>query len=558
MKVLNQNLINVEVNNQPLQIDQGSTLEDILKVVPAPLHTPLAAIVNGQIQELTYPIYADSNITWIDTTNDIGMRIYKRGLFLVLATAVNNIFPKATLKIEHSLPHGTYCEIRCEDFRILVEENVNAIKNEMKRIIAENRPIKRQDIFKNDAIKFFQGQGRFENANNIKYKPGDTVSLYSCGTVFDYFYEPVATSTGVLKLFDLHSYHYGLILRIPAKNNPNILPTYHAPQKLSQILYEGERWGELLEVENIAQLNNIIETNQLGEFVQINEALHERNLYEIAKSISDHNDEVKLILIAGPSSSGKTTFAHRLYIQLRVNGIKPITISLDDYFVDREFTPKDENGGLDFESINALDLELFNRHLVDLIDGKEVIVPRFDFTTGRRKAEGHKVKLEANQVLIIEGIHGLNEKLTESIPHSNKRKIYISALTQLNVDDWTPISSSDTRLIRRIYRDIQYRGTSAKQTINRWPSVRKGEAKNIFPFQEEADYMFNSALIYEKAILKGLVQPELEKIGPGEPEFLEAQRLIRLLQFFVPAFPDNVPINSILKEFIGGSCFRES
>lgn len=554
MKITSQNSVNVVIDEETFEFAQGSTLEEILKEVPAPKYTPLAALINGHIQELTYPVYADSNIIWIDQTDQIGMRIYKRSLFLVLATAVDNVFPGVNLKIAHSLSNGTYCEIRSEEYKILVDENIDAIREQMKKIVKEDRPIVPQVISKDDAIKFFESQGKIQNAENIKYKPGSTVRLYSCGGVFDYFYEPVAANTGILKYFDVHSYHDGLILSIPTRDDPYTLPPYEPPQKLSQVLLEGERWGKLLEVENVAQLNKIIETKQLSEFVQINETLHERNLYEIATDISQHSD-VKLILIAGPSSSGKTTFAERLYIQLRVNGIKPVTVSLDDYFVNREATPKDEFGAYDFESLYALDLDLFNEHLVDLIAGKEVVIPRFDFTTGSRKDEGETIKLEKNQVLIVEGIHALNEKLTESIPHKYKRKIYISALTQINVDDWTPISSSDTRLIRRIYRDIQYRGTSVKNTIKMWPSVRRGEEKNIFPFQEEADYMFNSSLIYEKSIFKKLVQPELEKIEPGEPEYHEAQRLIRLLQFFVPAYAQTVPVNSILREFTGGSCF---
>lgn len=550
----NNNLINLMINDDKFQFNQGLTLQDILEQLPPQEYLPLGALVNNQIQELSYPIYTDSSVSWININNPIGMRIFKRSLYLVLATAVEDLFPGSTLRIEHSLPNGTYCEIKCKNGNPLTEENVKQLETEMKKIIDADLPITKRVISKNDAISFFTKRGRTEIAKNVINKPGDTVSIYTIRSVYDYFYEPVATSTGKLKPFDLHLFYNGLIIRMPSPNGSDIMPPYHAPKKLSQILYESTRWAELLEVQDVAQLNQIIEDNKLSEFIQINETLQERNLSTIAQDIADNRD-IKLVLIAGPSSSGKTTFAQRLYIQLRVNGINPVTISLDDYFVDREHTPKDEYGEYDFETIEALDLPLFNEHLGRLAEGEEVEVPRFDFKTGSRKDKGEKFKLGENQLLIIEGIHGLNERLSASVPHKHKRKIYISALTQLNVDSWTPISSSDTRLIRRITRDFQYRGTSAQETIARWPSVRRGEGLNIFPFQEDADYMFNSALIYEKSVLRNLVQPELEKIPTDAPEYLEAQRLIRLLQFFIPSYSEKVPVNSILREFIGESCF---
>ncbi|ATW28697.1 hypothetical protein DCMF_17265 [Candidatus Formimonas warabiya] len=549
----NLKLIQVTIGEKLIEFAQGTSLQEVLQhLTPHPFPI-MAAFVNGELQELTYPLYADSTIQWIDASSETGIRIYKRSLHFVLLAAVTKLFPKHKLKIEHSIGQGNYCELRGEES--IGEADLVKIEQEIQAVIDHDLPITRREVSKDDAIKYFQSQERPEKASLLKYKPGDTVSLYSCEPITDDFFGPMVPSTGCLGLFELKYFPPGFIIRVPDKSHPELIPPYQEPKKLSVIFRESERRGELMRVENIAQLNEIVEAGSHNEVIQMAETLHERDLTKIADAICADYRDVKLVLIAGPSSSGKTTFAQRLSIQFRVNGIKPVAISLDDYFVDRANTPTDEFGEMDYENIYALDLELFNRHLSQLIEGKEVRVPKYDFVTGTRSSRTQQVKLEKNQILIVEGIHGLNEILTSTIPKKNKRKIYVSALTPLNIDDCNPISSSDTRLIRRMARDLQFRGSSVEKTLKRWPSVRRGEEKYIFPFQEDADFIFNSALAYELAVLKGLVEPELQKITPPSPEHPEAKRLTRFLQYFTPICADGIPLNSILREFWGGSCF---
>lgn len=541
------------INQKNLAVPMGSTLQKILKNLPTRPVPVVAALVNNEFQELTYHIYADSTVSWLDLTHSTGLRIYKRSINLVLLAAAANLFPQHRLKIEHSLATGTYCELRGEP--ALTKTDIDRLQKEMEKIVRSDIPISRREVSKDDAIKYFTGLGRLEKAQLLTYHPENTVYLYNCGPVTDWFFGHMAPSTGCLKFFQLRPFDKGFIVIVPDKHNPTGFSSYGEPKKLAAVFSESERLGELLEVENIAQLNQSIATEKQNEIIQIAETVHERNLHKISDDICAARNEVKLVLIAGPSSSGKTTFAQRLSIQFRVNGIKPIAISLDNYFVNREDNPRDENGDYDFEHIDALDLELFNRQLQDLIAGREVIVPIYDFKTGHRLPEGYQVQLQKNQILIVEGIHGLNEKLTAAVPQHQKRKIYVSALTQLNMDDQNPITSSDTRVIRRMARDLQFRGTSIQNTLKRWPSVRQGEERNIFPFQENADYIFNSALAYELAVLKNLVEPELHKIPSTVPEYREARRIIRLLQYFLPVQSENIPLNSILREFVGGSCF---
>ncbi|MEL7564018.1 MAG: nucleoside kinase [Dehalobacterium sp.] len=553
MSIPNPKIVKIKIGEKIYPVAQGTSLSDVLDQYPSSSFPIVGAIVNGELQELTYPLYADSIVNWLDITSDAGVRIYKRSLYFVLLAAINKIFPNYRLKIEHSIAQGNYCELRGKD--ALTRSDLAAIEQEMRSMIDRDLSITRRDVSKDDAIKYFQSQGRLEKARLLKYKSNDTVSLYSCGSVTDYFFGPLVPNTGRLQFFELRFFAPGFIIRMPEKSTPDALLPYQEPKKLAAIFRESELRGELMQVENIAQLNGIIESGAHNEVIQMAETLHERDLSKIAGSICADCPEVKLVLIAGPSSSGKTTFAQRLSIQFRVNGIKPVAISLDDYFVDREQTPRDEFGEFDYENIHALDLTLFNLHLAQLIEGKEVAVPKYDFITGTRSSETQKVKLDKNQVLIVEGIHGLNEILTATIPKKNKRKIYVSALTPLNIDDCNPISSSDTRLVRRMSRDLQFRGSSIESTLTRWPSVRRGEEKYIFPFQEDADFIFNSALSYELAVLKALVEPELKKMLPSSPQYPEAKRLLLFLQYFVPICPDGIPLNSILREFWGGSCF---
>ncbi|MDD2496940.1 MAG: nucleoside kinase [Desulfitobacteriaceae bacterium] len=544
--------IQVKIDADIHQIPRGTTLQEVLEKLSENVIPTAAALVNGELQELTYPLYADSIVQWLDLTTDAGLRIYKRSINFVLLAAVSNLFPHHQLKIEHSLAKGTYCELRGEP--TLSPMDIARIQEEMQSLVALNLPITRREVSRDDAQKYFLSCHRPGKAQLISYKPGDTVYLYTCGPVTDYFFGPMAPNTGCLKYFELRPFDKGFILIVPDKDNPTGFSPYREPKKLAAVFSESERRGELVGVDKLAQLNELIQSGQESDIIQIAETLHERNLHKISNDICVNRD-IRLVLIAGPSSSGKTTFAQRLSIQFRVNGIKPVAISLDNYFVDREINPRDENGEYDFEHINALDLELFNTHLEELIAGKEVTIPLYDFKTGSRIPNGDRVKLGPDQILIVEGIHGLNEMLTASISQKNKRKIYVSALTQLSIDDYNPIPSSDTRLIRRMARDLQFRGTSVQDTLKRWISVRRGEEKNIFPYQEDADYIFNSALAYELAVLKGLVEPELEKLPSWVPEYVEAKRLLYFLEYIIPISPENVPLNSILREFCGGSCF---
>lgn len=406
-----------------------------------------------------------------------------------------------------------------------------------------------------EAESLFESTGRMDRYRAIEHRNKELVTIYNCGGMDDYFYGYMAPDTGYIKVFGLKYYQGGLIIRFPDKSSPGTLPEFIEQEKLFNIYLEFKRWGRILEIENVGALNTLVKEGRAVEIVRISEALHEKKIASIADMIVESGHRKKIILISGPSSSGKTTFAQRLSIQLRVNGLKPVTISLDDYFVNRKETPRDEKGEYDYEALEAIDVKLFNRQLNDLIRGKEVELPVFNFNTGAREPSGRKLQIDDDHVLIIEGIHGLNEKLTPEIPRENKFKIYVSALTSMNIDDHNRIPTTDNRIIRRLVRDHQFRGSSTVSTIKRWPSVRRGEEMNIFPFQESADVMFNSALMYELGVLKTYAEPLLMEIDNSTVEYSEARRLIEFLSYFLPIDPKDVPANSIIREFIGGSCF---
>lgn len=541
-------------NGEIVQVKKGTTLEELVKIL-GKNGDPIivAAQVNNQLRELTEPLNEPATVKFFDVTSDIGIGVYIRSLSFVFIRAAREIIPQsAAVTVEHSLAKGLYCEIRG---KALTLELVKKIEKRMAEIIANNEPIEKKRISKDEAIEIFKKDGQEDKVRMLKYLSKPKGNIYKLGWAYDFFYSYLVPSTGYLKRFALQFHLPGVIIRFPTKENPLELPEYIPQPKLAGIFYETERWGEIMEVDTIAALNDIIVNNQLGTLIRVNEALHEKKIANIADEIFDHKDRGNVILIAGPSSSGKTTFAQRLMIQLMVHGVKPVSISVDDYFLDRDETPKDEFGNYDFEALEAIDLELFNDHMSRLIQGEEVEVPTFNFKTGNKEYLGKKIKIRPDQPIIIEGIHGLNEKLTYSIPKDHKFKIYISALTQLNIDNHNRIPTTDARKIRRMVRDSQFRGTDAINTLRHWPMVRRGEDKNIFPFQEEADIMFNSALVYELAILKPYAEPLLEAIGPEEEEYLEAQRLLRLLSYVLPAAHDDIPSNSILREFIGQSCF---
>lgn len=488
----------------------------------------------------------------IDMTTDKGVRRYLRTLEFVLIKAVLDLYPEAKITIEHSLSKGIFGEIYKNT--PLTEYEVEKIKIKMQDLVDKDLPIKKVIIKREEAIKIFNEYGMFDKVRLLNQISLEYVNIYELEGRFDYFYGGMAESTGILKLFEVSYYEPGFLLKYPTVSSPNVIPEFIDHKKLANIFYETEQWGNILHAGDVGLLNEKIESGEMSDFIKVVEALHEKKIAYIADMVSDKKS-LKLVLIAGPSSSGKTTFSKRLGIQLRVNGLIPVPISLDDYFLNREYSPRDEFGNYDFESINALDLELFNLHLGKLLNGESVNLPKFNFKTGCREWSNEEISLPQSGIIIIEGIHGLNEKLTSSINSENKFKIYISALTQLNLDDHNRIATTDLRILRRIVRDSLTRGYSAEDTLKMFPSVKRGEEKNIFVFQEESDVMFNSALVYELCVLKKFAFEELDKIKEDSNEYYEANRLKSFLKFFKEVDTKLVPENSILREFIGGSCF---
>lgn len=513
----------------------------------------VAAKVNNDIKELTCELNEDCKVEFVDLTDDDGMRIYRRSLHFILIKAAKDLFPGRKVVICHSISKGIFCEVRGD--KELTADEVKSLEARMRELVDARIPFVKRELPLEEAEEVFIRSGRIDRFRAVEHRTKPYVTIYSCNGLDDYFYGYMVPDTGYIKKFALMHYPPGLIMLFPEKTNPYVLPKFREQRKLFNIFREYKKWGRILGVENVGALNDIVKTGQVCDLIRISEALHEKKIAQIADMITESKHRKRVVLISGPSSSGKTTFAHRLSIQLRVNGLKPVTISLDDYFVDREQTPKDENGDYDYEALEAIDVELFNRHLNDLINGLEVEMPIFNFPEGRREPAGRKLRIGDDQILVIEGIHGLNEKLTLSIPKKSKFKIYVSALTSMNIDDHNRIPTTDTRFIRRIVRDYQFRGSSAINTIKRWPSVRRGEERNIFPFQEQADVMFNSFLIFELGVLKTLAEPLLADIDNTHPEYSEAKRLIEFLSYFLPIDSREIPFNSIIREFIGGSCF---
>lgn len=540
-------------SGESLKVNGGTNFYEFIKENNIPMEFPfILAKINEEIFELNSPIEKEGKFELIDISTDIGMSVYIRSLQFVLIKAVYDIFPEAFVTIEHSLGRGIFGEIHKEEK--VREEDILRIKNRMQQIINADIHIEKISVKRKKAIEIFANYSMYDKVRLLNHLNKDTVSLYKMDDRYDYFYGPMAYSTGILKLFDLIYYNTGFILRFPTQEAINVIPPYEGYSKLAKIFYETEQWGKILHVGDVGALNDKVENGDIINMVRVAEALHEKKIANIADKIHER-EKVKIVLIAGPSSSGKTTFSRRLGIQLRVNGLMPIPISLDDYFVDRDKTPRDENGEYDFESIEALDLKLFNEHLNRLLKGEEVEIPTFNFKVGKREWLGNTLKVPNNGILVVEGIHGLNEKLTSTIPKENKFKIYISALTQLNIDNHNRIATTDVRKIRRIVRDYLSRGYAAEETLAMWPSIKRGEEKNIFVFQEEADIMFNSTLVYELCILKKYALEQLSSVKSSSSVYYEALRLRSFLKFFKDLDGKYVPDNSILREFIGGSCF---
>lgn len=541
-------------DNRELMVEEETLLFDVIKENYSDIEAPIVlGKLDGEYLELRTPLTKGGLLEPITIKEPIvGLRTYARTLTFVLIKAVYDLFPQSKITIEHSLSKGIFGEIHKE--KVLNKEDIEKIKQKMIELIDRDIVINKLSISKQEAHDIFSRYGLCDKLRLLKHIKGEEVKVYELDGRYDYFYGPIAYSTGVLKKFDLVYHEPGFLLRYPDETNANELPKFIEYPKLEKIFKETEEWLNILETSDVGALNEKIENKTIQELILVQEALHEKKIARIADQIHERS-EVKLVLIAGPSSSGKTTFSKRLSVQLRVNGKVPFPISLDDYFVDREQTPKDENGEYDFECIDALDIKLFNEHLTRLLNGEEVETPTFNFRLGRREWLGEKAKLPENGVLIIEGIHGLNDKLTAAIPQNNKFKIYISALTQLNIDSHNRIATTDVRKVRRIVRDFLSRGYGGETTLNMWPSIRRGEERNIFVFQEQADAMFNSTMVFELCVLKKYALEELDKIKEDSPSYYEALRLKNFLRLFKEVDRDMIPNNSILREFIGGSIF---
>lgn len=512
----------------------------------------VGAIVNNEYKSLDAEVTGDEKIELIDINSKEGMKIYRRTLTYIMGNAFWHIYPEAHVIVNYQLSNAMYCDI--ENMEV-TDEMLEKVKAKMQEIISQDLKIEKKVMTREEAEKFYEETNSAKGRLQFDLADRQNINMYYCDDYYNYIYEIIATHTGATPIFDLKKYSDGFLLRYPSSKNVNVLPEFHETKKLLWALQEYETIYKVLNVGTVYRLNRAVKEDRIKYLILLSEALHEKKISQIADKIAAKKG-VKMILIAGPSSSGKTTFAQRLGIQLKINGLRPVTISVDNYFVERKDTPLNEKGEYDFESIDAIDTELFNKHLLALLNGEEVEMPEFDFHEGTKKYNGNKIKLGKDDVLVIEGIHCLNDKLTAKIPQEQKYKIYISALTVLNMDAFNRISTTDTRLIRRMARDSKFRGYTAQNTIASWPNVNKGEEKNIFPFQEEADSIFNTSLIYELGVLKDDVMPLLEKITPEEKEYAEAQRLLEILRYFQSIPKDMVPSNSLLREFLGGGDFK--
>ncbi len=537
-----------------IDIDKNTRLFDLAKkIFDNDYRKYLGAIINNEVKHLEYKIEEGCSIRFIDINDKDGKRIYARTLSFIYVKACKDIFDHCEVTIEHSLSKGVYSEIHKKD--MLNKDDTLKILKRMQEIIESDYKISREEIDKEHAKELFTKQNMQDKIRLLNHVTKTKIHIYRIEDLYDTYYGYLAPSTGYINKFNLIYYSPGIVLQYPIKEAGFKIPEFEEHQKLFKIFRESEKWGDILDIGYVGALNDKIKNGQINEIIRISEALHEKKIANIADKICE-NEDIKIILIAGPSSSGKTTFAERLGVQLKVNGKKPISISVDDYFINREDTPLDEHGEYDFEAIEAVDLELFNRDLSKLLAGEEIEVPSFNFVLGKREYNGKRIRIDEDHPIIIEGIHCLNNRLTESIPRNNKYKIYISALTQLNLDSHNRIHTTDTRLIRRMVRDHNYRGYSAETTLERWDSVRRGEEKNIFPFQEEADVMFNSSLVYDLSVLKKYAEPLLQEIEKSSSHYKESKRLLRFLSYFIDIHDEQaIPCTSIIREFIGGSCF---
>ena len=541
-------------NKKSQKVEIGSTLFDVFSSFDLKMtHGPVSARVNNKVEGMHYRVYNSKDVEFLDMTTASGSRAYTRTLFFVLCKAVQDIYPATDVVIDIPVSNGFYVDIRLG--RPVVDEDVNIIRRRMQEIIDARMPIRRFTVPTEDAITLFQEKGDVEKVKLLKTSGSIYTTYYKIGEYVDYYYGTLLTNTSQLYLFGLEKYYDGMLLRIPSLKNPDELGEMTRQDKMFDIFKEHHRWQEILGIRTVGDFNQAIDAGHATDIINISEALQEKKLAKIAEEIASRKG-VKLVLLAGPSSSGKTTSCKRLSIQLAVNGLKPLQISLDDYFVDRDKTPKDENGDFDFESIYALNLDLLNEQFNALFRGEEVELPKYDFPSGKSVKSGKMLKLEPNNVLVVEGIHALNPELTAHVPEEQIFRVYASALTTILLDNHNYIPTTDNRLLRRIIRDYKYRGVSAQETIHRWPSVRAGENKWIFPFQENADAMLNTAMLYELSVLKMQAEPLLQQVPENCEEFAEAYRLLKFLKYFKGIPYNNLPPTSLLREFLGGSSFH--
>ena len=541
-------------NKKSQKVEIGSTLFDIFSAFDLKMtHGPVSARVNNKVEGMHYRVYNSKDVEFLDMASASGSRAYTRTLFFVLCKAVQDIYPNTDVVIDIPVSNGFYVDIRLG--RPVVEEDVNILRRRMQEIIDAKMPIRRYMVPTEDAIALFQEKGDVEKVKLLKTSGSIYTTYYKIGEYVDFYYGTLLTNTSGLYLFGLEKYYDGMLLRIPSLKDPDKLGEMTKQDKMFDIFKEHHRWQDILGIRTVGDFNQAIDAGHATDIINISEALQEKKIANIAENIANRQG-VKLVLLAGPSSSGKTTSCKRLSIQLAVNGLKPLQISLDDYFVDRDRTPKDDNGEYDFESIYALNLDLLNEQFNALFRGEEVELPKYDFPSGKSVKSGKKLKMEPNNVLVVEGIHALNPELTAHIPQEQIYRVYASALTTILLDNHNYIPTTDNRLLRRIIRDYKYRGVSAQETIHRWPSVRAGENKWIFPYQENADAMFNTAMLYELSVLKMQAEPLLQQVPENCEEHAEAYRLLKFLKYFKGIPYNNLPPTSLLREFLGGSSFH--
>lgn len=545
-------------NNSTREFPEGSSLLDIYNGFNLAMpYGPVSAKVNNKVESLDFRVYYNKDIEFLDITSSSGMRTYVRSLFFILVKAVEELYPQGSISLEHPISKGYFCKLHID--RTIGLDDVQRIKQKMQEIIAADIPYTRTESHTEEVVRLFEKRGMMDKARLLDTYGQLYSYYYQLGDTVDCYYSSLVPSTGYIRLFDIVKYYDGLLLRIPSRENPTKLEEVVKQEKMLEVFQEYHRWNQILGISTVGDLNVACNHGHATDLINVSEALQEKKIAQIADEITHRNQDgkrVKLVLISGPSSSGKTTFSKRLSIQLMTNGLKPYPISLDDYFVNRNDTPLDENGKHDFESLYAVDLPFFEEQLTTLLNGGEVELPRYNFTTGKREMSGKKLRIDEHMILIIEGIHALNPALTPHIPNENQYKVYVSALTTILLDNHNYIPTTDNRLLRRIIRDYKYRSYSAEETIARWPSVRAGEEKWIFPYQENADAMFNSALLFELAVLKDYVEPVLRKVPNRCPEYSEAHRLLRFLNYFVSVQDKELPPTSLLREFLGGSSFQ--